>query len=388
MTDHSDTENPSASGQHIVQGSSEFHGLSREIIWLVIKNFLLNIVTLGFYRFWARTNVRRYLWEKMHIFGSPLEYTGTGKELFLGFLMIILVVFVPVAVINVAIGSLGPTLHPAVAGTYSLLVTVLFFYLIGVATYRARRYRLSRTRWRSIRAGQTGKGWTYGLWQLLLSSLMLFFALILPYKNMKLWRIKMQNTHLGDRFFVFDRDGAARQTLVTLYLSYAVVAIVVIMVYALPFIAVAMTLGLEVFSGTMSEAQIQAQVELNLQNNSGLLTMFGMVWPVSLVIFAVGMAWYKLKETRLLVGLTSFEDLKISFDATLLSFFWLYLGNIMIVLLTLGIGFPFTQVRFARFLANHTNIEGQLDLGTINQSADDDLTSGEGLAEAFDMGAV
>jgi len=100
------------------------------------------------------------------------------------------------------------------------------------------------------------------------------------------------------------------------------------------------------------------------------------------------MAWYKLKETRMLVALTSFEDLKISFDATLLSFFWLFLGNILIVLLTLGIGLPFTQVRFARFLANHTNIEGQLDLGVINQSADDDLTSGEGLAEAFDMGAV
>ena len=385
MTDHSDTENPSASGRNIVQGSSEFHGLSREIIWLVIKNFLLNIVTLGFYRFWARTNVRRYLWEKMHVFGSPLEYTGTGKELFLGFLMIILVVFLPVAVLNVLLSMLG---SPMISGLFSFVIALLFFYLIGVATYRARRYRLSRTRWRSIRAGQTGKGWTYGLWQLLLNTLMLLFALILPYKNLKLWQIKMQNTHLGDRFFVFDRDGAARQTLVTLYLSYAVVAIVVVIVYALPFVAVAMMLGLEVFNGTMSEAQIQAHVELNLQNNSGLLTMFGMVWPVSLIVFAIGMAWYKLKETRMLVALTSFEDLKISFDATLLSFFWLFLGNILIVLLTLGIGFPFTQVRFARFLANHTNIEGQLDLGVINQSADDDLTSGEGLAEAFDMGAV
>ena len=385
MTDHSDTENPSASGRNIVQGSSEFHGLSREIIWLVIKNFLLNIVTLGFYRFWARTNVRRYLWEKMHVFGSPLEYTGTGKELFLGFLMIILVVFLPVAVLNVLLSMLG---SPMISGLFSFVIALLFFYLIGVATYRARRYRLSRTRWRSIRAGQTGKGWTYGLWQLLLNTLMLLFALILPYKNLKLWQIKMQNTHLGDRFFVFDRDGAARQTLVTLYLSYAVVAIVVVIVYALPFVAVAMMLGLEVFNGTMSEAQIQAHVELNLQNNSGLLTMFGMVWPVSLIVFAIGMAWYKLKETRMLVALTSFEDLKISFDATLLSFFWLFLGNILIVLLTLGIGLPFPQVRFARFLANHTNIEGQLDLGVINQSADDDLTSGEGLAEAFDMGAV
>jgi uncharacterized membrane protein YjgN (DUF898 family) len=386
MTDQQGASNPSEPGSgDIVQGSAEFQGRSGEIIWLVIKNLLLNIVTLGFYRFWARTNVRRYLWEKMHLFGSPLEYTGTGKELFLGFLMIIFVVFLPIAVLNVLLSTLG---SPALSSFISFLVTIALFYLIGVATYRARRYRLSRTRWRSIRAGQTGAGWMYGLWYFLLNFLMLFFALILPYKNMKLWQLRMQNTHVGDRFLVFDRDGAARQTLISLYLSYAVVALVVVIVYALPFVAIALTLGAEVFTGSLSEAEIQAQVEINLQANSGMLAMFGLVWPVSILVFAIGMAWYKLKETRLLVGLTSFEDLKLSFNATLLSFFWLYLGNMLIVILTFGAGYAFTQVRFARFLANHTGIDGKLNLGAISQSADDDLTSGEGLAEAFDMGAV
>ena len=386
MTDRQDISGSSSSGAgDTVQGGADFQGLSREIIRLVIKNLLLTIVTLGFYRFWARTNVRRYLWEKMHVFGSPLEYTGTGKELFLGFLIVAFGFFVPVFVINLLVSMLD---NYVVAAIWGLSLPFLFFYLIGVAIYRARRYRLSRTRWRSIRAGQTGGGWTYGLWHILLNALMIFFALILPYKNMKLWRIKMQNTHLGNRFFVFDQDGAARQTLVTLYLSYVVIALVVIVVYALPFIAVGLTLGGEVFTGALSQAEIQTQVEMKLQTNSGMLTMFALVWPISLLVFAIGMAWYKLKETRFLVGLTTFEDLKLSFNATLLSFFWLYLGNMLILIFTLGIGLPFTQVRYARFLAHHTGIDGELDLGTISQSADDDLTSGEGLAEAFDMGAV
>jgi uncharacterized membrane protein YjgN (DUF898 family) len=386
MTDRQDISGSSTSGAgDTVQGGVDFQGLSREIIWLVIKNLLLNIVTLGFYRFWARTNVRRYLWEKMYVFGSPLEYTGTGKELFLGFLIVIFGVFVPVAVINLVVSIMDIY---AIAVLWALLLPLSFFYLIGVAIYRSRRYRLSRTRWRSIRAGQTGGGWTYGLWHMLLNALMIFFALILPYKNMKLWRIKMQNTHLGNRFFVFDKDGAARQTLITLYLSYIVVALLVIVVYALPFIAVGVTLGSEVFTGALSQAEIQTQVETSLQTNSGMLTMFGLVWPISLLVFAIGMAWYKLKETRLLVGLTTFEDLKLSFNATLLSFFWLYLGNILIAIFSFGIGLPFTQVRVARFLAQHTGIDGQLDLRSLSQSADDDLTSGEGLAEAFDMGAV
>ena len=307
MTDRQDISGSSSSGAgDTVQGGADFQGLSREIIWLVIKNLLLTIVTLGFYRFWARTNVRRYLWEKMHVFGSPLEYTGTGKELFLGFLIVAFGFFVPVFVINLLVSMLD---NYVVAAIWGLSLPFLFFYLIGVAIYRARRYRLSRTRWRSIRAGQTGGGWTYGLWHILLNALMIFFALILPYKNMKLWRIKMQNTHLGNRFFVFDQDGAARQTLVTLYLSYVVIALVVIVVYALPFIAVGLTLGGEVFTGALSQAEIQTQVEMKLQTNSGMLTMFALVWPISLLVFGISMAWYKLKETRFLVGLTTFEDL-------------------------------------------------------------------------------
>ena len=58
------------------------------------------------------------------------------------------------------------------------------------------------------------------------------------------------------------------------------------------------------------------------------------------------------------------------------------------MILTLGIGTPFIQLRNARFVAAHTDIEGQLDLATIAQSPDDELTSGEGLADAFDMGTV
>ena len=54
---------------------------------LLVKNAFLTLVTLGIYRFWARAALRRYWWGSIVIAGDPLEYTGTGLELFIGFLM-------------------------------------------------------------------------------------------------------------------------------------------------------------------------------------------------------------------------------------------------------------------------------------------------------------
>ena len=66
------------------------------LIGLSIVNFLLRIVTLGIYHFWGKTEVRRRIWSAVRLNGEPLEYTGTGKELFLGFLVVLAVVFLPI----------------------------------------------------------------------------------------------------------------------------------------------------------------------------------------------------------------------------------------------------------------------------------------------------
>ena len=38
------------------------------------------VLTLGFYRFWMVTRLRRHYWNAIRIQGDPLEYTGTGRE--------------------------------------------------------------------------------------------------------------------------------------------------------------------------------------------------------------------------------------------------------------------------------------------------------------------
>src|SRR3972149_5114193 len=60
----------------------------RRAYWrLLMRGAVLLAVTLGIYRFWFATDVRRYLWSNTEIAGETLEYTGTPLELLIGFLM-------------------------------------------------------------------------------------------------------------------------------------------------------------------------------------------------------------------------------------------------------------------------------------------------------------
>ena len=117
---------------------------------LSFMNAILKIVTLGVYQFWGKTEVRKRIWSAVRIDGEPLEYTGTGMEMFKGFLFVFAIVLIPALLIPlVLVFAAGPN-SPALV-IYQLVAYVVFLYLFGVAVYRAQRYRLTRTRWRGIR---------------------------------------------------------------------------------------------------------------------------------------------------------------------------------------------------------------------------------------------
>ena len=66
------------------------HSLSTQSGYLdflpvVFTNTLLVIATLNLFIFWAKSNVRGYLWRTTSLQGQPLCYSGEGHELALGF---------------------------------------------------------------------------------------------------------------------------------------------------------------------------------------------------------------------------------------------------------------------------------------------------------------
>jgi uncharacterized membrane protein YjgN (DUF898 family) len=170
------------------------------LTWLLIKNFLLTIVTLGFYRFWARVRVRRYFWSCIRLADEPLEYTGTGLELFIGFLIAIAVI-APFGIAYVVLKriSLG---NPLATGALSAAYFAFLIIFVQLVSFRARRYRLSRTAWRGIGARPTGSAWRYvGIFLLTGLIAVVTLGICAPWNSIACQRYKIGNTWFGDSRF-------------------------------------------------------------------------------------------------------------------------------------------------------------------------------------------
>lgn len=171
---------------------------------LVMRGAMLEFVTVGFYRFWLATDIRRHLWSHTSIDGDVAEYTGTGKELLIGFLFAI-AILAPVYLLYFIAGLEAERLQ-----AFASFPLALFFYLfMQFAIYRARRYRLTRTVWRGVRFAMVGSGWNYA-WRAMLWSLLtlLTLGLALPWRQAALERFKMRHTSYGELKGRFDGKGS------------------------------------------------------------------------------------------------------------------------------------------------------------------------------------
>src|SRR3984957_12879076 len=181
-----------------------FSGDRSEFRRLVMRGALLELVTVGFYRFWLATDIRRHLWSHTTVDDDAFEYTGRAKELLIGFLFA-LAILVPVYLAYFLIGLEAERLK-----AFASFPLIAFFYLFGqFAIYRARRYRLTRTVWRGVRFWMDGSGWAYAaraaLWALLMP---LTLGLILPWREAALERYKMRHCYYGDLEGSFDGRGS------------------------------------------------------------------------------------------------------------------------------------------------------------------------------------
>src|SRR6476660_753146 len=180
-----------------------FSGGRGEFFDLVKRGAGLEFVTLGFYRFWLTTDIRRHLWTNTLIEGDGAEYTGRAKELLIGFL-IALAILVPIYLAYFLVGLEAERIK-----AFASIPLVAFFYLFGqFAIYRARRYRLTRTVWRGVRFWMTGSGWIYALQASLWGLLMIVtLGLVLPWRTAALERYKMRHSYYGDLQGSFEGRG-------------------------------------------------------------------------------------------------------------------------------------------------------------------------------------
>ncbi len=189
----------------------QYRGEQGPLFWLALKTAILTLITLGFYRFWAKTRIRKYFWSATAPGGDPMEYTGNGLEKLLGFLIAVAFLAIYLGLFQVILSFVGLSIFSGGEGPEAQAMQILFSQatllavipFIFYAQYRARRYILSRTRWRGVRFGVDAAAWGY-VWRAIGHSILTIvtLGLLLPRQTFWLEKYRIDRTWYGNTKFV------------------------------------------------------------------------------------------------------------------------------------------------------------------------------------------
>ncbi|MBT9288402.1 YjgN family protein [Prosthecodimorpha staleyi] len=281
-----------------------FDGETPGISSIAFAGGLYTVLTLGLYRFWYATDLRRQLWHRSSLGGTPFEYVGTVREIFVGFL-VMLTLLAPIYALFY-LSEIYPDDEIGQWAGLGFLVSIFFFS--GFATYRARRYRLSRTLWRGVRFGQTGSAVVYALrnfgW-LILSVVTL--GLAVPFWRASQERMRINNSWYGDRRFASTAAG--------------LVMLPRFLVYLLPVLGPLAVAIANVFL-THPYEFLAAQVRfmsMGGQPDPSLVHAFqGVVWTILWACVGAFLLWpfYRTGELRRFIGRVRLGETRFRSDIT------------------------------------------------------------------------
>lgn len=354
---------------------------------IFIKNLLLTIVTFGIYRFWGKTRMRRYVWSHVGFQGERFEYTGTGGELFKGFL-VVLGFLVIVGVIQTLLQLwFGP--ESAVAAIAQLLFILSVVYLAFVAQYTAQRYRLTRTLWRGIRGGMTGSGWAYGFTALgfnLLSGITGWLAQ--PWASFRLLERRLNNSYFGDAKAQVSLR--ASEVFGRYLAGYAFMILAGILVFGLGAAVLAAAGAFEVFRVLIEASAASTEPDPTSIDTGAIVILVVTIYALTLIwaVFGgtIAFAWYWSGVAREIAERLAVSELRFRSLVTPGNLISLYLGNMLILMFTVGLGLPIAIHRSLTFATTRYRVLGELDASRLTQTTLARPRTGEGLLEAFDPG--
>lgn len=354
-----------------------FTGRWQPYLGLAIGNLVLTIVTIGIYRFWAKTRVRRHLWERTLFQGEPLEYFGRGVEKMVGAALVFVVLIVPLVIVSAIAAWLRST--GSIAGPFLIYVALYvgLLYLFGVGLYRAQRYLFSRTAWRGIRGGMRHGGWHYGARYLRLVLLQFItFGFASPFVATRLWNARMDDAMFGS---VPVSATAEWRPIYGRFLAAWIGSLVVYIVAAAAIFAL--------FGSELAAFRPGASPPADPKALLGVFVRVYAIFFLAGFVIALLMLRYYAALLRQLFGATRVGGLGFAFDAGAPQLLRFTLGNLALIALTLGVGVIMMPYRIWSFYVRHLATTGYLDPDSLGQTELAAPVQGDGLADAFDAAA-
>jgi len=333
-----------------------FHGEGGALFGIWIVNLLLTILTLGVYYFWGKVRIRHYLLGHAEFEQDRFAYHATGKELFLGYVKVALF-FGLLYGVQLAVELLWK--NPIAIAALGIFLPLLFSLLVfPLAIVGSRRFRMSRTSWRGIRFSFRGRARDF--LKIYVPGLVLSIVtlgLYYPFFQNNIRRFLVSRSYFGTTPFAYDGRGR------DLFRLYVPLILISVLIFLLPFLLVLGSLFLPSFQ------------------RIDLLKLFLIVIVGGIVSLGAYWIWFSAQRQRYYWAHTSFTTTRFRSTVTAGRLVRLFSGDLVRLIFTLGLGWPWVLVRHAHFTFANLFIEGPLNLETIQQEAQAASAAGESLAD-------
>lgn len=338
----------------------EFTGSGKEYFGIWIVNLLLSIVTLGIYIPWARVRTRKYLYRNTRLAGHAFDYVANPKRLLLGYVLIGFFF-----ILYLVSGNIDPFLAAGVA----LLFAAVFPWL----RYKSWRFFAHNSTYRNVRfrfLGSLRGAYAAYLGFPILSALTL--GILWPYTAFVDKRYFHANFAYGSSTSAFSGKPAwFYQRLLALGGGVLVLVFVIAMLFAaiVPMISAA------------------GDVPVEESPLLGVIMFVPLFFYVG--IFSLGGAWFAMNRNYCwnhTQFLTPSGEIGFASRIQIGRYIWIFLSNLVLTILTIGLFAPFAKVRMYRYRLSRMELTGadRLDSVVAVAAAEEDA-AGDAASDLFDF---
>ena len=381
--------------------SLRFTGSGSEYFKIWIVNILLTIITFGLYYPWAKVRNRRYFYANSTLADRNFEYHATGKQLFIGFL---------IAMVFFIIYNLIARVSPQ----GSVLLVLVLFIAIPWLIWRSLMFNMRVTSFSNVYFSFTGKlgqaylnYFVYPLFLIIAfygapiamavlapslmhgesSSLMVILSIVMFLSWIFAFYlfavIKKRNTEYvinGSRYGqgVFETKVEAKKFLM---INLKTIGLSILVMFTIGVVAGVLGGTDTIMMLSNPEAMKQGEIPEGFALTIGI-AYFVMIFALMLIMS------YTITRQRSYIYDNTLLDNNIAFASTLKarSFAWVMLSNIILILFTLGLAFPWAKVRMARLMLENTLVDTEYGFDEyISEQQEEQSSLGEQIGDAFDV---
>ena len=327
----------------------EFKGNAKEWFGIWITNVLLSIVTLGIYSAWAKVRTKKYFYQNTYIAGRNFDYHATPKQILIGRLIVVgaLVIF-----------YMANAASPALGGILSLVLLAFLPILI----LRSTRFNARNSSWSNVRFNfdqRTSKAYeVYLLYPILMG--------ITLYTTQPFWaraknRFGINGHLLGRTRFKFD-SGVG---------PFYLASIAAVVIFAIGF-----ALFFAVSGGPVLLGEDAAEDMRTIVNNPMALAPIGIL----IMTLAAARVVYDALLRNHVYGHMTLAGHAFRSTVSPLDVLVLTISNMLMVVFSLGLLLPYTQVRMHRYWTENTFVQPN---GSIDAFYGEMITDSSAIGDAY-----